>query len=221
MTLKLEGITVTFRDGARSRNVLQDLSWQCERGQVSVLMGSSGSGKSTLLRVISTDLEPNAGHVLYDGRDYTSLPRRKREVFKRDRIAQIFQNYTLLDSLTALENAALACELRGMPVAKARCKAKAAMKLLHLDEVERAFPATLSGGEQQRVAIARCLTADADIILADEPTGSLDEDMTGEVCCALRQLADSGKHVLVVTHDPQVAATGDRVARLSGGKICD
>lgn len=219
MAIALKGVTITFRDGARERNVLDDVSWVCHRGHVSVLMGPSGAGKTTALRVVSTDLQPDAGGVYYGYTCYTSLPRRKRDAFRRNHIVQIFQDYNLLDSLTALENVALGSELRGIPVREARRLARDAMKRLHLDEVSDAFPATLSGGERQRVGIARCMASDVDIVLADEPTGALDEKMTVEVCHALRELAEVGKHVIVVTHDPLVAAAGDVVSTLSNGTI--
>lgn len=221
MTLRCDKLTVSFSSGRTSRAVLKDLSFTAELGSVTAVMGKSGAGKTTLLRLLAAQLTPTSGDISWEGQSYASMTPRARENFRRLQVSQIFQDYSLIETLTAAENISLIRQIQGEGVFASRDVVQAALKKFDLQMVANDFPDTLSGGEQQRVAIARCLVSKAQLILADEPTGALDEGMSATVCQALRHLAVAGKCVILVTHDPDVAATADRVIHLVDGRLSD
>lgn len=182
-------------------------------------MGASGSGKSTLLRTIVGLHEPDDGQVVVAGREVGSLRWGQRRDLRRRVVTTIEQDYNLLETLTARENVVLLMQLSG---GGKRVDVEAADKWLRklgLWELRHEFPETLSGGERQRVAIARSLAGPHSVVLADEPTGALDEDNSELVVNLLQEFAEAGKCCIVATHDPTVARGADRVLHLSHGEL--
>ncbi len=187
--------------------VLKDLSYEFEKGKIYCIIGKSGAGKTTLLSLLSGLAKPTAGDIFYDGK---SIAKIDKYVFRSKYIGVVFQSFNLLTKYTALENVVLSMDVANY---KEKNKKARALELLHsvgLDEDEaNRRVLKLSGGQQQRVAIARALSYDPDIILADEPTGNLDQDTQKEIMKIFRGLADQGKCVILVSHSPEVAAMCD------------
>lgn len=202
----------------RARRVLfEGVDAQFGIGEVTSIVGTSGSGKSTLLRVIAGLRAPSEGEVVVEGHRLNGLDDRDRRRLRRSVVTSVEQSYNLLESLTARENVRLLLELAGAK----DCKDLADHWLdrLGLWGVRDEFPATLSGGEQQRVAIARSLAAPHSVVLADEPSGALDEDNTRHVTELFAEFAAADKCCIVVTHDEAVARTADRTLTLSEGSL--
>ncbi|MEM6252747.1 MAG: ABC transporter ATP-binding protein [Cyanobacteria bacterium P01_D01_bin.156] len=209
-------------EGATQRQVLSDLSLTFDEGQFIVLLGQSGSGKSTLLNLISGIERPTAGEVLIDGVPITKLDERTCTLFRRDEIGIIFQFFNLIPTLTVLENVTLPQELAGNAPGDVEAQATSILDRVGLGDRTSAFPDKLSGGQQQRVAIARALVHEPRLILADEPTGNLDEE-TGET--VLQLLLDltrnANKTLIMATHNPDIAKYADRVLRVHEGQLED
>ena len=182
------------------------------------ITGPSGSGKSTLLSLLAGMETPSEGGIVCEGE---SLADMDLDAYRREKIAFVFQAYQLLPLLTARENVCLPMEMQGIPENQARIKAAEALVKVGIEEAKhKRFPSALSGGEQQRVAIARSLCSGASVLLADEPTGNLDGENTKIVMEILRKLAhEEGRCVIVVTHDPEVADTADLVLRMKDGVL--
>jgi putative ABC transport system ATP-binding protein len=205
-----------YREGARVREVLRGIDLDAGAGECIALVGRSGSGKSTLLNLISGLEPPDSGSVVINGRDLTRMDERGRTLFRRRHIGFVYQFFNLLPTLTVLENLLLPLELNRRDPERAHAL---------LDEVglaDRAgdFPDRLSGGEQQRVAIARALVHEPALVLADEPTGNLDEETGRRVLELLTRLArGNGGILLIVTHAREIAAGADRVMVLADGTL--
>jgi putative ABC transport system ATP-binding protein len=200
--------------------VLRGVDAVIARGEFVAVVGRSGSGKSTLLNLLSGIDEPTAGEVLVDGRSITHLGERERTLFRRHHVGFVFQFFNLIPTLTVAENLALPLELIGRRGAAARTEAVAALAEVGLDDRAGEAADRLSGGEQQRVAVARALVHDPELILADEPTGNLDADSAATVLELLRRLArDRKKTVIAATHSGEVAAVADRVLVLRDGRL--
>ncbi len=216
---ELIAVTKSFRDGTRSQVVaVDDLHLSVEPGELVALMGPSGCGKSTVLALAGGVEQPDSGIVRLHGR---ALGRGANERARRLRedVGYVFQELNLLRDLTALENVALPLELGAMRARDARGLARRALAQVGLDERAREYPAELSGGEQQRVAIARALIGDRTLLLADEPTGSLDSLAAEAVMGLIRRRCDGGTAAIVATHDSRYAALADRVIYLRDGAI--
>ncbi len=218
MPLEVEHLTKRFRQGDIVVEALKNVSLSVRRGEFVAVMGASGSGKSTLLHVIAGLTRPDEGRVLVDGEDISTFSDRRLTLFRRRRIGLVFQAFNLIPAFTAEENILL-------PVLPDRRKesldGRLGTLLARLDLVERRGhrPDALSGGEQQRVAIARALMADPAIILADEPTGSLDSVSGQKLCKLLReQCREHGRTIILVTHEPTVAVWAQRVVVLKDGR---
>ena len=199
--------------------VLQDLSYEFEKGKMYCIIGKSGAGKTTLLSLLSGLATPTAGEIIYDGK---SIAKIDKYTFRSKYIGVVFQSFNLITKYTALENVILSMDVSG---AKIKDKKQRALELLDsvgLDEDEaNRRVLKLSGGQQQRVAIARALSYNPDIILADEPTGNLDRDTQKEIMEIFRELANQGKCVLLVSHSPDVADMCDEryeLTKISGKK---
>lgn len=220
LAIDLQDVRLTLGSDAGKVNVLRGVDLQLASGATASLVGPSGSGKSSLL-LVTAGLEPaSAGRVVVGGRDLTGLGEDDRARFRRDRIGFVFQAFNLIPSMTALENVATPLELAGRRDALDRARAELAA--VGLAERERHLPSQLSGGEQQRVAIARAFAGDADILLADEPTGNLDGDTGAQIVDLMfRQTADRGAALLLVTHDPALAARCGRRLVMSDGVVVD
>ena len=221
--IHLEGLTKIYTEGGVSRIVLDALDREFYAGEFVCLLGKSGSGKSTLLNLISGIDAPSRGDVLiYDNGlpvKLTALGERERTLFRRRYIGIIFQFFNLIPTLTVFENVTLPLELNGLG-GDARPRAQMLLDRVGLGARLNTFPDKLSGGEQQRVAIARALAHDPLLILADEPTGNLDEDTGDTVLTLLLELTrDAGKTLFMATHAPEVARLADRVLHLDHGKL--
>lgn len=194
------------------KQVLKDLSLDFEKGKMYCIVGKSGVGKTTLLSVLSGLAEPDGGTICYDGNDIKKINKYK---FRSKYIGVIFQSFNLVTKFTAMENVVLSMEIAGIKGINKKSKAAELLKSVGLDDDEaNRRVLKLSGGQQQRVAIARALSYDADIILADEPTGNLDGDTQKEIMRIFRQLADNGKCVIIVSHSSDVAKACDQTYTL-------
>lgn len=217
--LSLHDVQKTYEMGETQVHALRGVSLQLLPTQFSVIMGHSGSGKSTLLHVAGCLDVPTAGTVEYKGRDLTTLTSRERADVRSSEIGFVFQKYNLVGNLTALENVGLPLLLRGKSAKYASARARQALDLVGLADRKNHRPSKLSGGEQQRVAIARSLINEPAMILADEPTGNLDTGTGERILDLLRGLADDDKIVLVVTHNPDIAGMADLLVTLRDGRI--
>ena len=220
--IELRSLTKTYEEGGRQRTVLCDASTTIARGEFAVLVGRSGSGKSTLLNLLSGIDLPTSGAVVVDGVDIGRLTERERTLFRRDRIGFVFQFFNLIATLTVEENVLLPLELKGSPTAAQRASALALLDEVGLADRRATFPDRLSGGEQQRVAVARALSHDPLLVLADEPTGNLDLETGLQVLDILDRLTRrAGKTLVMVTHSPEVVGSADRVFRVEDCRLVE
>ncbi|MGB5440967.1 MAG: ABC transporter ATP-binding protein [Gammaproteobacteria bacterium] len=216
----VDNLARMYRSGNTRQVVFDGLSFNVEEGETVALLGASGSGKTTLLNLISGIDSPDSGTVLLDGVDVHALEEPGRTLLRRRRIGFVFQFFNLIQTLTVGENIALPLELLGENIADAQQRSTALLDDVGLGGLAQRFPETLSGGEQQRAAIARALVHRPALLLADEPTGNLDEDSAGRIIELLTGLARrEGTNMLLVTHSTRVAQAADRVLRLSHGQV--
>ena len=217
--LELKDACYSYRTRAQTVNAVSHVSQAFEAGLFYAVMGRSGSGKTTLLSLLAGLELPDAGEVLYRDKSTAALD---CDAYRRDHAAVIYQSYNLFPQLTAEENAAYPLRLRGEGASSAIEAARGRLLAVGLTaEHFGRFPAQLSGGEQQRVAIARARAAGSEIVLADEPTGNLDEANAAAIVDMLSRLAhEDACCVIVVTHDPAVAAKADVVLKMSDGRLC-
>ncbi len=217
--LELRSASRTHGSGAREVIALRDADLTLEAGEFGAVMGASGSGKSTLLNLSGGLDRPTIGTVAVEGTDLAGLDATRLAKLRRRSIGYVFQDFNLLPSLTAAENVAFPLELDGHPTRRARKAALAVLRDTDLGDVADRRPDELSGGQAQRVAIARGLVGARRLILADEPTGALDSATGTVVLELLRDRADRGAAVLMVTHEPRFAAWADRTIFLRDGRI--
>ncbi len=221
-TIRLTDVTRTFRLGARRVKALRGVSFELDEPGFYSIMGPSGSGKSTLLHLLAALDRPDGGTIEVAGKRIDSLNDRQLTVFRRRQIGIVFQQFNLIPTLTALANVELPAMLDGMPRSQRRQRAAKLLELLNLSDRASHRPDALSGGEQQRVAIARALFFEPDLLLADEPTGSLDSTTSGQIWKLMSELASQqGITVLMVTHEPAAVAHCRRVFLLRDGRIDD
>lgn len=220
--IELRSLTKTYEEGGRQRMVLCDASAAIERGEFVVLVGRSGSGKSTLLNLLSGIDLPTSGEVVIDGVSISRLSERERTLFRRDRIGFVFQFFNLIPTLTVEENLLLPLELKGKVDPEQRRAALALLDEVGLGDRRDTYPDRLSGGEQQRVAVARALSHDPLLVLADEPTGNLDLETGLQVLEILDRLTrQAGKTMVMVTHSPEVIGLADRVFRVEECRLVE
>ena len=217
--LEMTSVSLTLGSGADRTNALIDINLDIAAGELVAISGRSGCGKSSLLNVAGGLVPPSAGTVLVAGTDLSALSKRELSARRRRSVGFVFQDLNLLTTLTAAENVSLPLELDRVSPKKARQLALAALESVELGDLGSRFPDELSGGQRQRVAIARGLVGDRKLLLADEPTGALDEVTAEGVMHILRQQCDAGAATLLVTHDPALAAWADRVVKLRDGRI--
>ncbi|MFO0931813.1 MAG: ABC transporter ATP-binding protein [Planctomycetota bacterium] len=210
---------MAFGAGAARVEALRGIDLEVRRGEFVAVTGPSGSGKSTMLHLMAGLARPTAGVVEVDGTDLVALDDDALTRVRRRRIGIVFQAYNLLPVLTALENVALPLELDGVPRATAAERAAAGLARVGLAARAGHLPSELSGGEQQRVAVARALVTSPAVLLADEPTGNLDSANGAAVMALLRSLADDGATLVMVTHEPEEAASARRQVRLVDGRV--
>jgi putative ABC transport system ATP-binding protein len=218
--LSIRQLSRSFREGARVHQVLDRADAHVRRGETVAVTGRSGSGKSTLLNLISGIDRADRGTVEIDGRDVTAMGEPARTLFRRAHIGFVYQFFNLIATLDVAENVRLVLELNGVRGAQARERSLAVLADVGLRERAHSAVDQLSGGEQQRVAIARALVHRPGLLLADEPTGNLDEQTAGEVLPALLSLTRArGTTVVIVTHDVAVSRLADRVLELREGRL--
>lgn len=203
--------------------VLRGINLTVKKGEWIALLGASGSGKTTLLNIIGALEKPDKGEIIFDGMDYAGMTRERASDFRCNKVGFIFQAYHMLPELTILENVKLPAMLKGRHGEKVTREARELLEKVGLSHRLSHKPAELSGGEQQRAAIARSLINFPLLVLADEPTGNLDSKTGAEILEIFRKLHDSvsGETIIMVTHDPDVAAMADRIIHMRDGVIAE
>ena len=220
--LELRGVSKSYGEGRRQRRVLHHADLALHPGELAVLVGRSGSGKSTLLNLASGIDLPNEGEVWVDGAPVSRLSERERTLLRRDKIGFVFQFFNLIPTLTVEENLLLPLELQGGAAGGRRRRALDLLAEVGLAERHREYPDRLSGGEQQRVAVARALAHDPALVLADEPTGNLDLETGLTVLDLLDRLTrQAGKTLLMATHSREVVGLADRLLRIEEGHLVE
>lgn len=215
--LRLEGAGRTFRMGEVEVHALADVDLTIWVGELMVILGPSGSGKSTLLNLVGGLDRPTSGQVFHRDRDLTTLSDGELTEYRRERVGFIFQFYNLVPTLTAYENVQVATELARDPL-----NVTTALDMVGLSDRAEHFPAQLSGGEQQRVSVARALAKRPELLLADEPTGALDIEAARNVLGLLQRLNREQKlTVIIITHNPAIAEIAHRTVRLAGGHVTE
>ena len=206
---------------SRGLYALRDLTITVGKGEFVFLTGPSGAGKSTLLRLLLLQEQPSEGHIAVNGQDISKLSRRKIQEYRRG-IGFVFQDFKLIPTRTVIENISFVPEVLGVPQAQQRRKAYQVLKWVGLQHRMNAYPHDLSGGEQQRIAIARAVASDPSLLLADEPTGNLDPDLSLEIMNLLREVNAGGTTVLVATHDRElIRLVGRRTITLEQGRMVE
>jgi putative ABC transport system ATP-binding protein len=202
--VRVEGLSKRYKMAAEDVHALRESSWQVKNGEAVAIMGPSGCGKTTLLNLLGGVDRPSTGRIVIDGQDLTQMSERALEKHRLLRVGFVFQFFNLIPSITAIENLELPMVMAGVPESKCRARALTLLGLVGLEAKGLKLPEELSGGEQQRVAVALALANDPALILADEPTGNLDSTNAAVIANLLKSLAtDYGKTVIMVSHDPQ------------------
>jgi putative ABC transport system ATP-binding protein len=218
--VQIENLSKRYQEGEMQRTVLDQVNLTFSPGEFVVLLGRSGSGKSTLLNLISGIDQPSSGTIRVNGQPITELDERSRTLIRRDQIGFVFQFFNLIPTLTVLENITLPQELAGQSFQQAQQSAMQLLEKIGLADRKDTYPDKLSGGQQQRVAIARALAHNPSLILADEPTGNLDEETGQRVLELLLDLTrTAGKTLIMATHNPDIAQLADRVLRVQDGHL--
>jgi putative ABC transport system ATP-binding protein len=219
--MQVENLSKTYFQGKIPVHALRCACITVRKGELLAIMGPSGSGKSTLLALIGTLEKATDGKIILDGTDLTSVPEKLLPRVRREKIGFIFQHYNLIPTLSALENVELSMRFSRVPKKEREERAKALLEELGLGDRLSHKPSELSGGEQQRVSIARALANKPSVILADEPTGEVDSKTRDSIVRVFKELSEKGQTILVVTHDPEVAKECSRVLRIKDGTIKD
>jgi len=220
MIVETVGLTKIYKMGPNEIRALDGVNLAIEKGEFLSVMGRSGSGKSTLLNLIGCLDRPTSGTVILDGVEVTRLPKGKLPQIRREKVGFVFQQFNLIPTLTALENVELPLRYAGVSGGERRRRAKEALEQMGLGDRLGHRPMELSGGECQRIAIARAIVNRPAILLADEPTGELETHTAAEIIDLMHELnREAGVTVVIVTHDPLVASRTDRIIYLSDGRI--
>jgi putative ABC transport system ATP-binding protein len=218
--IRLRNLSKSFTEGRRQHRVLDDVSADFLRGETVAVRGRSGSGKSTLLNLIGGIDTPDTGRIAVAGVELTGLSERDRTLFRRRHIGFVYQAFNLVPTLDVADNIRLVLELNGVPAVEAARRIDELLEAVGLGDRAASYPDVLSGGEQQRVAIARALCHEPAVVIADEPTGNLD-DTTAETVLGLldRLVRERGGTMLIATHSAQVASVCDREIEIHGGRL--
>ncbi|MEI6525052.1 MAG: ABC transporter ATP-binding protein [Planctomycetota bacterium] len=220
IAVECRGVVKDFGTGSTKQRVLHGIDWQIPIGATTFLVGPSGCGKTTLISIIAGLLTATQGYVRILDSEITKMRRGRVVRFRADHLGFIFQQFNLLPSLTAVENAAVSLVVQGSTLASAKRQASVLLDRLGMEKNKLKYPNQLSGGQQQRVAIARALVHNPQIVISDEPTASLDAETGREVMELLRQVASAhNRAVIVVTHDNRIYPFADHIATMSDGRI--
>jgi putative ABC transport system ATP-binding protein len=219
--LKAESLTKKVTSPEGMLTIVNDVSLDIAAGESVAIVGASGAGKSTLLALLAGLDTPTSGRVILAGADLTALDEDGRARLRAERVGFVFQSFHLVPSLTALENVMLPLELDGIATSAARTEARHALERVGIVQQLDRYPDNFSGGQQQRIAIARAVVGDRRVLFADEPTGALDTLTSDQVVEVLATLARTGTAIVMVTHEPRFASWADRVVFLRDGRIVD
>jgi putative ABC transport system ATP-binding protein len=217
--LDVRRVTKIYGEGETEVHALRGVSLTVKRGEYLAVMGASGSGKSTLMNILGCLDIPTTGRYLLDGMDVSRLADRQLALVRNRRIGFVFQSFNLISRMTALANVELPLAYAGLKGPERRTRARAALEMVGLTDRAGHEPNQLSGGQQQRVAVARALVTAPALVLADEPTGNLDTHSSAEVLAVLDRLHQSGRSIVLITHEADIAARTSRVVRLVDGRI--
>ncbi len=218
--VEIKHVTKTYRRGEHEISPLREASLSVERGDFLSLMGASGSGKSTLLNLVAGIDRPTSGQVIVAGTDLGTLSRTQLAYWRASHVGYVFQSHNLIPVLTAWENVEMPLLLLPLAAAERRKRVGVALDAVGLTDRAGHYPRQLSGGQEQRVGIARAIVANPDVVVADEPTGDLDSETTAQVLSLLQRLnTELGTTLLMVTHDANAAATAGRRLRLDKGRL--
>ena len=222
--ITIKGLNHSFKIGKKGKEkhipVLRDVNFEVNEGEIVSIVGKSGSGKSTLLHILAGFMTPESGEIKVKGIETSTFNEADNAEFRLNNYGFIFQNFQLMPGLNAFENVELPLKLKGIEKAERKEKVKTLMKYVGLTEVQDHYPNELSGGQQQRVSIARALITDPPIILADEPTGSLDSETEQEILLLIQSLnKNRGITFVIITHDDEVAQTANRVYTMHDGEL--
>lgn len=217
--LEVKNIEKYYGNKSNLTKAIDNISFTVEKGEFVGIMGASGSGKSTLLNVISTIDKVTAGHIIVNGEDITKLKGNKLNKFRREELGFIFQDFNLLDTLTAYENIALALSIQNVSAKEIDMRIKKVAEELDIESILSKYPYQMSGGQKQRVASARAIITNPKLVLADEPTGALDSKSAKMLLEKFNYLDELGATILMVTHDAFTASYARRVVFIKDGKI--
>ncbi|MGO1469834.1 MAG: ABC transporter ATP-binding protein [Tissierella sp.] len=218
-TIKLLKINKSYGNGNNKLHVLKDISLSIDPGEMVAIVGKSGSGKSTLLNLIGGIDKPDSGEYYFNGKQINTSDRKQMERFRRNNIGFVVQNFALINDFKVYDNIALPMRYQKKTNNEIKNRVYTLFESMDLIGKENEYPTALSGGEAQRVAIARALACNPELILADEPTGSLDEKTQEIILNVFREINKQGVTILIVTHDHDIARTCDRTVEISDGKM--
>ena len=219
MIAKLENVSKEYQVGDQTIVALERTTFALNEGELTLIIGPSGSGKTTLLSLIGCVIYPSTGELWVDGQEINSLSQNQKAALRLNSIGFVFQNFNLLAPLTAEDNVMMPLILQKVSRKEARQRTQAALEMVGMEDRRKSLPKQLSGGQQQRIAIARALVTNPKIVLCDEPTAALDSKSLVVVMKELKQLADQGKSVVVVTHDPRLKPYAHRIVEVNNGMV--
>lgn len=217
--IQLKKITKIYENGTNRLFALKDINMDIAKGDFVAIMGASGSGKTTLLNIIGCMDKASEGEYLYEGQSVTMLKSNQVDNFRREHIGFVFQNFALLKDYTLRENVEIPLRARNLSRRKRNKISDEILSRVGLKDYIKSYPTKISGGQQQRCAIARALITNADIVLADEPTGALDSKTGQDIMNLLKEINNEGKTIIIVTHDEKIANQAKRIIKLEDGMI--